>query len=318
MKNNKDYYKILGVDKNANENDIKKAYRKLVVQYHPDKTNGDKVKEERFKEISEAYDILSNPQKKQKYDNPQSDFSSFFNGFNGFSGFSNNPFQNIYNQYQQQFEQLNLGISLKFTLSDIYNNKCRDFVYKRKKPCTCDNGSEFSNDKCEMCDGRGEIANKECVYCNGHGRLKINCSKCNGTNVLLQDETYNLNMNIFNFLNPMRFEIRNMGNYSHKNKNNIGSLIVNTSLDIDTPYKIDRYDLYYILDVHFQDAIDGGDVLYKHLDDKEYKIKIKPLSNNNDKLKMTNKGLMKNMNERGDLYFIINIIIDYSKLNINE
>ena len=106
-----DYYKILGVNKDADENEIKKAYRKLAIKYHPDKNLGNKEAEEKFKEINEAYEVLSDKDKRSKYDmygkegikegvniNPMDIFNKMFNGFNG--GF-NDPF-NIFNFQRQK------------------------------------------------------------------------------------------------------------------------------------------------------------------------------------------------------------------------
>ena len=83
----KDYYKILGVSKNASQDEIKKAYRKLAVKYHPDKTKGDKKSEERFKEIGEAYEVLKDPEKRKKYDQLGSNWKQYENAGYGAGGF---------------------------------------------------------------------------------------------------------------------------------------------------------------------------------------------------------------------------------------
>ena len=94
MADKRDYYEVLGLQKGASDNDIKKAFRKMAMKYHPDKNPGDKVAEEKFKEINEAYAVLSDPEKKEKYDrfghagvDPNSGFGGGAGGFGGFGGF---------------------------------------------------------------------------------------------------------------------------------------------------------------------------------------------------------------------------------------
>ena len=87
MNERKDYYKILGVQKTANDQQIKKAYRKLAIKYHPDKNKDDKQAQQKFKEISQAYSVLSDPQQKKQYDNPNVNFNPFFQSNADLSGF---------------------------------------------------------------------------------------------------------------------------------------------------------------------------------------------------------------------------------------
>ena len=144
--NSKDYYKILGLDKDATQDDIKKAYRKLAIQYHPDKNAGNKQAEQKFKQISQAYSVLSDPQKKKQYDNPthfspfggspfgdetfEDIFKSAFNSRNGGGfQFSFNPFENM----RGGFKTVNADVSVRISISfqEMINGCTKTFYYNR-------------------------------------------------------------------------------------------------------------------------------------------------------------------------------------------
>ena len=138
----KDYYKILGLQKTANQQEIKKAYRKLAVKYHPDKNKGDKQAQQKFKQISQAYSVLSDPQKRKQYDNPHVHFNPFGNG-----GFDDQSMQDIFNSvfnggrgfgggfdgfpgFQQQSVDLNVRISVTF--EQMITGCKKKFAYNRR------------------------------------------------------------------------------------------------------------------------------------------------------------------------------------------
>lgn len=141
MNEQKDYYKILGVQKTANEQQIKKAYRKLAVQYHPDKNKGNKQAEQKFKQISQAYSVLSDPQKRKQYDNPHISFNPFSGG--GFGGFHENNMNDIFDSvfggngfgftgftHNMQINNLNIRVVISF--EQMINGCKKTIAYNRK------------------------------------------------------------------------------------------------------------------------------------------------------------------------------------------
>ncbi len=193
----KDPYSVLGVDRSASKDDIKKAYRKLAMKYHPDKNEGNKDAEAKFKELSTAYETLSDVGKKQAYDNPGMSGNSRF-GFNvddffkdHFGGQTRHNFprkgQDVRGQVNVSlYEMLSEGkkeVDLNF--SDICN-KCEGTGVEIKTTCPSCNGSGAVNSvvnfngmhmttniPCRACAGRGFIAKKSCTVCNG-GNIKVN------------------------------------------------------------------------------------------------------------------------------------------------
>ena len=338
MNTNKNYYETLGLSNQADIKEIKKTYKKLAIKLHPDKTNGDKNKEEKFKEISEAYSVLSEPQKKSEYDqrskfgknfvggNPFGSFTSgdpFANGFDPFEVFSNmfggsgfgDPFSRR-NTYQEFKENLDIQMNVVISLRDVYSNDSIKVKYKRKKHCSNCDGTGFDrtkhSDTCEMCDGKGNMNGRKCEYCQGLGKIySETCPKCNGEKVVDIEEEFNLN-NVQNVRENNTQYLRGKGHQSKYYRNKTGVLIMNVIYKHVKGYEIKGRDLYYDLDIHYKDAIKGKKIEYEHLDNKILKIKIPKKTSDGDFIRIKEKGLL-NGKIRGDLYFKINIIIDYDR-----
>ena len=195
----KDYYNILGVDKNASEDDIKKAYRKMAMKYHPDKNPDDKSSEEKFKEAAEAYDVLSTPDKKKNYDtfgssngNPFGGQQQYGHGFNMddiFSQFGDifgGSFNNKYSKRTQRGSDLRVKVQL--SLDEILKGTKKKLKFKR-------------NDKCPTCSGKGGTDVKDCLGCNGTGQRVVvqnspfgqvrhatTCGNCSGSGKVVHDK----------------------------------------------------------------------------------------------------------------------------------
>jgi len=340
---NKDYYKELGVDKNASDEDIKKGFRNLAIKHHPDKSKDDG---KLFQSINEAYQVLSDPNTRQEYDirsahgknySPfQSPFEFSFNrggsqrgGFGGFDPFEifNEMFSNGYrghanfHQREEFNENLNIHAEFGVTLKDIYADKPITLQYKKQVKCSSCNGTGFDNDsdliECEVCDSKGKDAyGYRCESCQGKGKISTKiCNQCKGVKVEMKDSTVTIN-NVFSIRRNSRNE---HGGYGHQSKHymdHVGNLVLDIKILPNDRFEVRDSDLYANIDVHFQDAIDGNDILFNHIDDSQLKVKLPKKAKNGEFARVKEKGFIKNsQKERGDLYLKINIIIDYDKLS---
>lgn len=227
MAEKRDYYEVLGVDRNADEKAIKSAYRKKAIQYHPDKNPGNKEAEEKFKEAAEAYDVLSNPEKRAKYD--QFGHNMGPQGFPG-GGFHTGGFsmEDIFSQFgdifgggfgnmggfesaggrarRRQRRGSDLRIKVKMTLAEIASGVTKTLKIPTLVKCTHCNGTGAKDgtafNTCATCHGSGTVYRQqqtlfglsqsavECPYCHGDGKtITEKCTYCNGEGVVRQDET---------------------------------------------------------------------------------------------------------------------------------
>ncbi|MDR0942650.1 MAG: molecular chaperone DnaJ [Holosporales bacterium] len=222
----KDYYSILGVSKDATQEDLKKAYRKLAVKYHPDKNPGDKQAEEKFKEINEAYDVLKDEQKRAAYDRYGSEGvqNGGFNGSSGFSGgfdFSGNfsNFSDIFEEmfgsafsshgrqgYQQQ-PGSDIRYDISISLEDAYKGMTSRIKFTTLVKCPSCNGAGSEGNKkpspCPACGGRGSVRSnhgfitveKTCQTCGGSGSvLSDPCKKCSGSGRIKGEKNLEINI----------------------------------------------------------------------------------------------------------------------------
>jgi molecular chaperone DnaJ len=314
----KDYYKILGVDKTSTADEIKSAYRKKAKESHPDK-GGDP---EQFKIINEAYETLSNPQKKKEYDNPVS------NRFNSpFGDFAFN-FEDIFNHFnfnrRQEFrEDLEIRVIVDIPFKNVYQDRPLSVNFYRNTPCPkCSyTGVEESSDSddCLHCDSKGFSTKNgskvKCEYCHGSGKIHTKpCSHCDGNKVESKFESITLD-NVFMFGDEVQNLVyRGSGHFSRYYPGKRGDLVLQLRPIHDDRYIRHENNLIYKMDIDYRDAINGGEVEYLHLDDKTYKIRIPERSNKGTKLKMSGKGMLnRDKKTRGDLIIDISIIINYDK-----
>src|SRR5215210_3619013 len=225
----RDYYEILGVNRNAQEAEIKKAYRQMALKYHPDKNPGDKESEEKFKEAAEAYEILGSSDKRQRYDqfghagvngagsgghhmNMDDIFSQFGDIFGG-----HNPFESFFGGGQSSGGRRtvnrgsNLRIKVKLTLEEIATGVEKKVKVTKAVPCqTCDGtGAEGKNSMstCNTCKGSGHVrrvtntilgqmqTTSTCPTCHGEGQVITNkCTKCHGTGTQHGEEVIHINL----------------------------------------------------------------------------------------------------------------------------
>ena len=212
----RDYYEVLGVDKNASADEIKKAYRKKAIQYHPDKNPGDKEAEEKFKEAAEAYDVLSNPEKRSRYDQfghagvsgaagnggPFGGFSGgmsmddifsmfgdIFGGHGGFSGgfggFSDGGTQ------QRRYRGSDLRVKVKLNLKEISTGVEKKFKLKKYVPCSHCHGTgaegNGGTETCPTCKGSGTVVRKQQTIL-GTMQTRSTCPTCGGEGKIIKNK----------------------------------------------------------------------------------------------------------------------------------
>jgi len=210
----KDYYELLGVSRNASEEEIKKAYRKLALQYHPDRNPGDKQSEEKFKEVSEAYQILSDTEKRAKYDQyghaAFGDGSPFPGGFDFTAGFED-VFGDIFGEFfgggarrgRGRGDDLRYNLTLKF--EEAVSGTEKKIKIPRHGPCETCHGSGAKTgtapQTCPTCRGRGQVSfqqgffsvSRTCSQCHGQGTIvKDPCANCSGSGRLRNLHTLNV------------------------------------------------------------------------------------------------------------------------------
>jgi molecular chaperone DnaJ len=339
MDTNKNYYNILGVNKDSDKETIRKAYKKLALKFHPDKHNQDKHFEDKFKEINEAYQTIGDDKKREEYDirsphgnsyNPNS-FGNFspFGGGNG--NFNNDIFEVFKNfgqtqgfgfNFQNQFnEKLDINITVDVTLEDVYKNQPIKVSFNRNVHCSDCDGTGFDPNSesflCDMCGGtgRGMYGNK-CEQCQGRGRIYSDtCQKCNGEKVQNKKEEFQF-LNSYQVRNSFRTRKSGYGHQSKFYRKTIGDLISTINFINNTKFKI-RLDnnLEYVLNLHFDDAINGINYKIETPDNKSYEVKIPPKTKDGDVLKLSGIGMLNlDGKTRSGIYIVINIIIDYERI----
>lgn len=340
MAEKRDYYEVLGVNKNATDDEIKKAYRKKAIQYHPDKNPGNKEAEEKFKEAAEAYDVLSNKDKRAKYDQfghagvdgqPGPDFSGGFGNLNdilrdlfggGFGGFSGNfggfgGFGDGQTQGQRVYKGRDIRVRVKLTLDEIANGAEKEIQLERNVPCSDCGGKGAVNSSdiktCPSCNGTGQIKRvvnsffgqtvsySTCQQCNGEGKIVTNpCRSCSGTGLVRKKETVKVKIPA-GVEDGMQLTMRGQG-HSAKNNGVNGDLLIVIN-EVEHPdLKRDGNNLMYTKVISIAEAILGGTVEVPCLDGN-YKVKIEAGTQSGTVIRLKGKGLPSvNSYGTGDMY----------------
>lgn len=328
----RDYYEVLGVTKGASAEEIKKAYRKQALKYHPDKNPDDKEAEEKFKEAAEAYEILSNPEKKQRYDqfghagmggasnggygggmSMDDIFSSFgdiFGGFGGFGGFSSGGRQQRVNRGS------NLRVKVKLNLNEIANGVNKKIKVKKYVQCsTCDGTGakdRHSFTTCSTCGGSGRVtrisntflgqmqSTSTCPTCNGEGKIITHkCEACHGEGIVTNEEVVSLNIPA-GVAEGMQLSVSGKGNAARRGGIN-GDLLVVIQEEEHPELTRDGNDLIYALFISFPEAALGTTSEIPTVDGK-VKIKIDPGTQSGKILRLRGKGIPEvNGYGKGDL-----------------
>lgn len=340
----RDYYDILGVSRSSSPEEIKKAYRKMAIKYHPDKNPGDKVSEENFKEAAEAYEVLSNPEKKKRYDqfghaggaasasgggygghmNMEDIFSQFGDIFGGGGG---SPFDSFFGGQQSRGGRRvsrgsNLRIKVKLSLEEIARGVEKKVKVNKQVVCSSCDGSgakdQSSFHTCPTCNGSGSVrrvtntilgqmqTTSTCPTCNGEGtQITSKCTVCHGDGLIRGEETISINIPA-GVSEGMQLSMSGKGNAAPRG-GIPGDLII---LIEELPHDIlkrEGNNVIYDLHISFIDAAIGSGVEVPTIDGKA-KIKIEPGTQGGKILRLKGKGVPEvNSYHRGDQLIYVNI-----------
>ena len=346
----RDYYEILEVSKSASADEIKKAYRKKAIKFHPDKNPGDKKSEENFKEAAEAYEVLSDPEKRQRYDqfghagvgsaagggfnggnmnmdDILSHFGDIFGGhFGGFGGFGG--------QQQSRGQRVRRGsdlrVKVKLTLAEIAAGVEKKIKVKKYVSCSICSGSGASKGSssatCPTCNGQGRVTRvqntilgqmqtaAECPTCGGDGKIiKEKCTHCNGEGIVREDEVITINIPA-GVAEGMQLSVSGKGNAARRGGVN-GDLLVLVEEEAHPELIRDENDLIYNLLLTVPMATLGGSVEVPTVEGK-VKVTIAPGTQPGKVLRLRGKGLP-SVNQYGTGDLLVNIGV-YIPENLNK
>ena len=342
----RDYYEVLGVAKTATADEIKKAYRKAAIKYHPDKNPGDKEAEEKFKEAAEAYDILSNPDKRARYDqfghegmnaggfgggasgayggsfSMEDIFERFGDLFGGhFGGFGGGGFSGNSRRVNRGSD---LRVKVRLSLADIANGIDKKMKINKLVSCKVCGGSgakdSHSYTTCTTCNGSGYITqvvntffgrtqtSQPCPTCGGEGKIITQkCPHCHGEGVEKAEEIIDVHIPA-GVAEGMQLSVSGKGNAAKHGGVN-GDLLIVIEEEPHPELVRDGSDLIYNLKLKITDAILGQSVEVPAVDGK-VKIKVEPGTQPGRVLRLRGKGLPDiNSRSKGDLLVCVDIFI---------
>jgi molecular chaperone DnaJ len=310
----RDYYDVLGLKKGASEQEVKKAYRSLAKKYHPDKNPNDKKAEENFKEVSEAYEVLSDSDKRANYDRFGHEGRPNMKNRGGF-----NPFGNM--RREVRFGE-NLSLLVKLTLEEIYTGLNKTFKYKRNESCGVCHGKGGTNPTtCSVCDGKGvilEVFNTPmghftnmipCTNCDSTGNVyNTSCNTCNGSGLLDKEEIVDVDIP-HGVVDGMTFVMKGKGHGVKGGE--CGDLHIKI---MELPHKVfnrtSSGDLKMDLKLTYPQLVLGDKVELDMIDGTKIRFEIPEYSNVGNNLRISNKGLkIFGGEDRGDLTVSLGITI---------
>ena len=335
----RDYYDVLGINKSATPDQIKSAYRKLAVKYHPDKNKGDKASEEKFKEASEAYHVLSNSERKQNYDN--FGHAAFENGGGGRGGFGNFDFSSHFSDIFEDFfgegfggggrrsrrtshRGSDLRYDLSITLEEAYSGKKQDIKFTSSEKCnTCKgSGSKPGHDagSCSMCGGHGQVRSSQgfftvqqtCPQCSGSGEEITNpCSDCGGQGK--KQSSKRLSVTIPKGVDDgTRIRLAGKGEAGSRGAGN-GDLYLFINVYSHELFKRSDENLFFEYPLSIADAALGTTVEIPTIDGGKAKIKIPAGTQSGKQFRLRGKGMPYIRGSgNGDLYIQVNTEIPVS------
>lgn len=342
MADKRDYYEVLGVDKSASQDDIKKAYRQLAKKYHPDLNPDNKEAEEKFKEANEAYEVLSDPDKKSRYDqfghagvDPSYGGGGFNGGFSGgfadmgdigdifdsifgggFGGSSSRSNANAPRRGQD------IAVDVTINFMDACNGKEVTLDVNRLEKCPDCNGSGAaagsSAETCSECRGTGQVkvtqrtpfgmisSQKVCTRCGGKGKTVSNpCPKCRGNGRVNTSRKISVDI-VAGIDDGQTMRVSGQGNAGTNGGPN-GDLHVNVHVRPDPIFERDGYDIHTDIPITYTQAVLGDEIVVPTIDGK-VKYTIPEGTQNGATFRFKGKGVkMINRSTRGDQYVHVNI-----------
>lgn len=340
----RDYYEVLGVERGASKDEIKKAYRRLAVQHHPDRNPGDKQAEEKFKEATEAYEVLADESKRQAYD------QFGFAGLEGM-GFNNHDFSSVFRDFEDIFDGFNFtgffdsflgggrartrrgrssvrrGADLRYELeipfADAVFGIKEEITFTRNEACEECKGSgadKGSGKKvCPNCGGAGQVRRSAgffsiattCPTCNGEGEIiEKPCAACDGRGVVSRQRTIKVTIPA-GIETGKRINIAGHGD-GGVNGGPAGDLYVYIRVSPHEYFERNDNDLYCVIPISVTQAALGAEIFVSTLENsKKVKVKIPAGTQNSKMLRLRGEGVpyLRNPDRRGDLYIKILVTI---------
>lgn len=346
---NKNPYEVLGVARDASDADIKKAYHKLVMKYHPDKNPGDKSAEEKFKEVNNAFDILKDPQKRAAYDRFG---DAAFAGGNGASAGAGNPFgagfggfaggagmDDILREAMRGFgfdgfsgfggtgaadnrRGRDLLDNVTISLRDAYFGTTHTVKFSSNVQCDKCNGNGTDDGKpapvCSRCGGSGVVHSRQgffavetpCPECNGLGRkISKKCSKCDGTGAVHKQRTLDVKIPA-GVADGARLRLSGQGE-AGQNGGAPGDFYIDVRVAPDDKFERVGDDLIYRADVPFVTLALGGEIEVPTIDDKKLSVKVAAGTQIGARLRVRSKGMPnpRRASSFGDMYIEIHMTV---------
>jgi len=338
----RDYYDILGIGKSASAEDVKKAYRKVAMQYHPDRNPGDKSAEEKFKEAAEAYEVLSDTGKRAQYD--RYGHAAVNSGRGGFNGGGMNM-EDIFSQFGDVFGDdlfgsffggrrgsgssratgirgSNLRVKIKLNFEEIARGVNKNIKVKKHVSCSVCHGSgakdKSSVQACGTCGGSGQVRRVSntflgqmqtvttCPTCNGEGTtITAKCTSCKGEGRVFGEEVVSIDIPA-GVQEGMQLSVSGKGNAGERG-GNAGDLIVLIEEEAHGELQRDGLNVAYDLHISFSDAVFGTQLEVPTIDGKA-KIRIPPGTQSGKIFRLKGKGFPSvNSYEKGDQLIHVNV-----------
>ncbi len=342
MAEKRDYYEVLGVAKNATPEEIKKAYRTLGKKYHPDANPGDKEAEEKFKEVGEAYAVLSDPDKRRQYD--QFGHSAFESGMGGAGGgfdFSSMDFSDLFGdlfggifgggggsarrQGNGPMKGQNAYASVRISFDEAMKGTTREIEINYKDECGTCHGTGAKPgtqpETCSKCGGDGQVAYTQktlfgisrsiqvCPDCRGTGKIiREKCSSCYGTGYVAKKKKIEVNIPA-GIDDGQSIRVSNMGDPGTKGGAR-GDLLVEVRVSDHPSFQRDGMDIYCRAPMSYAKAVLGGEIRIPTIDG-DVLYQIKPGTASETTIRFKGKGVpsVRNKNVRGDQYVTLEVQI---------